>query len=312
LQILKATKKHAVSVGHLGCLGQVATINLVRGCAGQCLFCYARCISGAPEAGKLLAYLDLPEQLEQQLERRRRPPPPYVLLSTASDPFLGGEQILDLTRSCLEILIRRRIGVSLSTRGNIPDDIIDMLALHVPFVRVTIPLVSLSDDYSTTWEPGTIRPRQRLFLVQKLLKAGIRTRIRLEPIIPYVSDTTEQLRELCSAIASLGLTRAQVSFLHLRPGVAEQIQREAPPDISHLILGSFALPPPTQSTSMKFFHLPVKQRVASLRRIQRIGRERGIGISACHCQNPGIPARACPVLPPELPQPRGEQMSLIE
>lgn len=313
MKVVSATKKHALSRGHLGCLGDVATINLARGCGATCAFCYARCLSGAPETG-VLVYPDLPGQLKQELDRRRRAPPAFVLFSTASDPFLGGEQVVRLSRACLETLTEREIGVSLSTRGDLPDDVIALLARHAPHVRVTVPLTSLSEAYTRAWEPGTALPRQRLFLVQRLLRAGIRgVQVRVEPIIPFVNDDTESIRELVSALVGLGLKSATVSFLHLRPGVAEQIQREAPPEVAPLVLGGFvpAEELPGQPIA-KFQHLPLKLRLAGLRRIQRIARELGLRVSACHCQNPGIPARSCPVAPPELPRPRGEQMPLLE
>jgi DNA repair photolyase len=311
MNILSATKKHAISRGRLGCLGDVATVNLIRGCAGNCVFCYARCLSGAPEPGRLAVYFDLPAQLRQSLDRRRRPPPSFVLFCTASDPFLGGETIVQLSRNCLDLLVTRKIGIHLATRGDIPDDVIELLAAHGPHVRVTVPLVSMSTEYTRRWEPGAISPRQRLFLIQRLQRAEIAVTVRVDPLIPFVNDHTEQIRELVSALAGIGLKSATLSFLHLRPGVSEQIQEEAPPELSQLALGAFALEP-HELAAAKFHHLPMKLRIAGLRRIQRIAREAGLKASACHCQNPGIPAGRCPVAPPVLPTPMGEQMALID
>jgi len=260
----------------------------------------------------VLLYRDLPEQLRQELDRRRRPAPAFVLFSTASDPFLGGQEVAQLSQACLEILTTRGIGVSLSTRGEIPEAVIRLLARHAPHVRITIPLTSLSDDYTRTWEAGTSLPQRRLFLIQRLLRAGIDSvHVRMEPIIPFINDGTDQLRELTSAMAGLGLKSAMVSFMHLRPGVTEQVQREAASEMAALVLGGFTHDP-FQPQSARFQHLPVKLRQSNLNRIQRIGRDQGLRLSACHCQNPGIPARQCPVQPPQLPRPRGEQMPLLK
>jgi DNA repair photolyase len=314
VKILGASKKHALSRGHLGCLGEIATINIARGCAARCIFCFARCVPGAPEHDSLLLYTDLPRQLRQELERRRRRMPAFVLFSTASDPFLGGEEVVRRTRECLEVLIERGIGLHLSTRGDIPDDVIDLLARHSPFVRVTVPLVSMAATYTRTWEHGTLLPRERLFLLQRLRQAGVEgIQVRVEPIVPFVNDSTESIRAVISAIAGVGLESASISFVHLRPGVAEQIQREAPPEVAQLVVGAFGLHRAEGlAQEIKFHHLPLRIRAAGLRRIQRIAREHGVRLSACHCQNPGIPARRCLVEPPELPRPRGEQISLLE
>jgi DNA repair photolyase len=309
MKLVGATKKHALTRGVIGCVGEVATLNVTRGCAGECVFCYARCLQGAPPPGTALAYDEVASLLRYQLEpsHRKSPLPAFVVFSTASDGFLGGARVRAITHSCLDILLQRSVGASLSTRGEIPDETLALLKRHPRLVQVTVPLVSLSEEYTSIWEPGTAPPRERLFLLQKLLAAGVRPRVRLEPLIPFVNDHTEQLRELFSALRGIEITVATLGFLHLRPGVDEQLRREAPEGQRGLVLGSFA---DLGESPDRFHHLPDRQRLSSLRRIQRVAREAGLRLSACHCQNPGIPAAACPVKPPELPPPRGEQRSL--
>jgi DNA repair photolyase len=312
VQILAASKKHALARGQIGCVGEVATFNTARGCAGACAFCYARCYSGAPPPGQLLLYNELPQLLRRELDasQRKTPLPSFVVMSTATDGFLGGSAVQQVTRACLEILLNRSIGVSFSTRGSIPEETLAVLTRRAPLVQATVGLASLSEEYSQAWEPGAVRPSERLFVLQRLLQAGIRVRVRIEPIIPLVNDHTEQIRDLISALVGLGLSEATVSFLHLRPGVLEQLQAEAPPDARRLVLGSFQAELPDER-GPRFQHLPEKQRLGSLRRLQRIAREHGFRLSACHCQNPGLPAGRCPIVPPELKGPRGTQRDLF-
>ena len=314
MTVTRVTKKHAITRGHLGCLGDVATVNLARGCAGRCAFCFARCIAGAPTSpGQIALYSDLASQLRGELERRRRPPPRWVLFSTASDPFIGPDELVELARGCLATLLEHNIAVSLSTRGDLPDEVVTLLASHASRVRVTIPLTTLSEEYTATWEPGAAPPRRRLFALQRLIQAEVPVVVRVEPIIPFVNDGTESLRALFSAVAGLGLSSAMVSFLHLRPGVREQLLREGAADQVPLLLGSFLPDEPELALprGRTFEHLPARQRLAGLRRVQRIARERGVRASACQCQNPGLPSRQCPVRPPELPRPSGTQLELL-
>ena len=297
MQILGASKKHALARGQIGCVGEVATLNVARGCAGACVFCYARCYSGAPPAGQLMLYNELPQLLRRELDasQRKAPLPSFVVLSTATDGFLGGPAVQQVTRACLEILLNRSIGVSFATRGNIPEDTLAVLTRRAPLVQATVGLASLSEEYNRTWEPAAARPSERLFVVQRLLQSGIRVRVRIEPIIPLVNDHTEQVRELVSALVGLGLTEATVSFL---------------PDARRLVLGNFQAQP-IDERAVRFQHLPEKQRLGGLRRLQRIAREHGFRLSACHCQNPGLPAGRCPIVPPELKGPRGTQKELF-
>lgn len=310
IQIVHAEKKHALTMGHFGCLGEVATLNVARGCAGMCVFCYARCYTGAPPAGQLLLYTNLPAVLRRDLDsaKRRTPLPRFVVFSSATDGFLGGQPVMDITRACLDVLFNRRIGVSLSTRGTIPEDVLLRLKRDAARVRVLIPLPSLSEAYTRLWEPGTAAPRARLHVIERLRRAGIMPEIRLDPIIPFVNDGTEELREVVSALVGLGIGHATASFFHLRPGLREQIQLEAPDPYRRLMLGGFS-----RETVKTYEHLSVRQRIATYQRLQRIGREHGLKITACHCQNPGIPAGQCAVKPREVSgvlQPEQQTLSL--
>jgi DNA repair photolyase len=314
LRILGATKKHPLSRGTIGCVGEVETLNVSRGCGASCAFCYARCYPGAPDPGTVLLYQDLPAMLRVDLDnpRRKRPPPRFVALATACDAFVGGEALIAVSRACLEILLHRGIGVSFSTRGTIPDDILQLLADHRPLVQISIPLVSLDDDYTRGWEAGSALPSQRLFQIQRLQQAELGPTIRVEPLIPFVNDRTEDLHRLMSAIAGLGIDRAYTSLLHLRPGVADQIFDQAPRGARRLVLGCF---PTLQSgRPSSFDYVEPQQALAGLRRVQRIGREHQVRVSACRCQSPGLPAARCPVVPQDLPErsSSGEQRELFD
>ena len=307
MEITRTSKQAALRHGTYPCVGQLHTLNITRGCAGGCVFCYAR---ETDDEGQVVG-LDpsLPYLLRTRLESKELEPPRYVALSTSSDAFLGGEQVLRVARQCLEILVNRGIGIILSTRGEMPDDVIGLLSSHAPFVRVHLPLASMDDDYTATWEPGTAPPRRRLFLAQRLLRAGITPQIRMDPVIPYVNDESEQVRELISAVDSLGLQRFSVSFMHLRPGLHLQLEREAPALAKRMVLGSY---PWLSRRPDSWHHLPLSQRSASLARIQNLAAERRLELNVCHCNNRDLSRASCALLPPQKPVPRGVQTSLFE
>lgn len=298
MQILVGDKKHGCTRGRLPCLGDVATVNVTRGCAGACLYCYARCYTGAPAAGTLLLYPNLPALLRHELDsgRRRRALPDFVLFCSAGDPFLGGPEVLELSRACLELLLRRDIGVSLTTRGVVPDEILALLQRHRQRVRIAVALASTDEAYTQRWEPGTAPPQQRLLLLQRLLAADLAPQVHIEPLIPFVNDGSEPLRELLSSLAGLGVQRAMLSLLQLRPGVAEQLTREAPHELQRLILGCF---PTWQQPGRHadYDHLAQRQALGIVQRVQRLAAEHGIALTVCRCHNPGLPNGPCELTP---------------
>ena len=225
----------------MACQGEVRTLDVTRGCGGQCVFCHARAYAGAPAPGELQLHDELPGQLKAAITspRRRSPLPRWVLVNSLSDCFLGGPEVVEVTRRCLEVLVTHRIGISLSTRGRMPDPVIELLGKHARHTRVFVPVAAMDDAYTRAWEPGTALPHKRMLLVRRLMEAGLHPKIRLDPVIPFVNDTTASLRSTFSAVAGMGLSSVTVSFMHLRPGVEEQVQAEGPPEQTALMLGSF-------------------------------------------------------------------------
>jgi DNA repair photolyase len=70
-------------------------------------------------------------------------------------------------------------------------------------------------------EPGTPSPQKRLEVCRTLNDAGIPCGVLMAPVLPYLSDSPEQLRATVRAIAEAGAVSVTPLVLHLRPGARE-------------------------------------------------------------------------------------------
>src|SRR5439155_19839200 len=70
-------------------------------------------------------------------------------------------------------------------------------------------------------EPGTPSPQKRLDVCRTLNEAGIPCGVLMAPIIPFISDSDEQLEATVEAIAGTGATHVSPIVLHLRTGARE-------------------------------------------------------------------------------------------
>jgi DNA repair photolyase len=70
-------------------------------------------------------------------------------------------------------------------------------------------------------EPGTPHPRKRLEAVRKLNAAGIPCGVMIAPVLPGLSDSPQQLRDVIEAAIDAGATHVSPILLHLRPNVKE-------------------------------------------------------------------------------------------
>jgi DNA repair photolyase len=70
-------------------------------------------------------------------------------------------------------------------------------------------------------EPGTPDPARRLDAVRALADSGLGCSVLMAPVLPFLTDSPEQLRATVEAIARAGAKSITPIVLHLRPGARE-------------------------------------------------------------------------------------------
>jgi DNA repair photolyase len=109
------------------------------------------------------------------------------------------------------------------TRGPLIVRDVDVLAeaARRASVSVTFSIPTLDDDVWRRTEPDTAHPRQRLRALATLVEAGVEAGVGLAPILPGLSDRTEQLAAVVKAAREAGACGVWANLLHLRPGTRE-------------------------------------------------------------------------------------------
>jgi DNA repair photolyase len=296
-----------------GCLRGIPTLNITRGCLFHCAYCYARGYSQAPEEGEVELYHNLPVLLKEELSRKRVPLE-WITLNTSSDCFQPHPDILDITFEVIRILFAHGVGVSLLTKGVIPGRFLDLFAQFPGKTCARIGLVSLSEEYRMKYEPGTPPMMERLDNIRKLNEVGISPEIRIDPIIPFVTDTDSEVTALFKVLKEAGVKKVTLSYLHLRPAIHRQLMNELPPIHRQLIDSCFR----TQgwkeigaSTKTKLLPKPIRER--GYRKMREIAESLGMKALVCQCKNPDLHGDLCR---PERPRTASmkkipEQLSLF-
>ncbi len=276
-----------------GCLKGIPTLNITNGCIFRCAYCYARGYSRAPEAGEVELYVNLPDLLEAELSRKKRIPQ-WVILNTSSDCFQTHPEILGVTYEVIRLLLSHGIGISFLTKGTIPQRFIQLFERSNGKVLAQIGLVSLSDRYWRGYEPGTPSPEKRLENIEKLKAIGIVPEVRIDPMIPFVTDTESEMKFLFRKLRDLDLKRITLSYLHLRPAIRQQLVKELSPLHRRLVESCFSTQEwKTVGSSSRSKLLPPSLRERGYQRIRRIAEEFGITASICQCKNPDLRGDLC-------------------
>ncbi|ANY74561.1 SPL family radical SAM protein [Paenibacillus ihbetae] len=207
------------------------SINPYRGCGHGCSFCYARAFQsfigmGAEDefqhhifmktnAAEALAkqLSDAAAKFGHDIEAMRRSIG-QVTIGTATDPYQPIEGKAEITRECLKLLAKYRISTSITTRSPLVLRDMDILT-RMEDVSVNISLNTLDADLIRKLEPASPHPASRLEAVWRLSSAGIRTGVFAAPVLPYLTDGEEGLRELLSRVKEHGASFAMISLLRL-------------------------------------------------------------------------------------------------
>jgi DNA repair photolyase len=291
--IPRLRKGKVLSPAQFGCLEGIPTLNITNGCIFECAYCYARGYSQAPRKGEVDLYVNLPSLLKEEL-LKKKVIPQWVILNTSSDCFQHHPDILDITYEVIRILVDRGIGISFLTKGLIPHRFFDLLRMSPEKILAQIGLVSLSERYWKVYEPGTPSPEKRLENVQRLKEIGILPEVRIDPIIPFVTDTEIEATTLFRRLQEMGVGRVTLSYLHLRPAIQKQLMKELSPLHRKVIESCFKVQEwKAIGSSTRTKLLPKTIREKGYQRMKEIGERFGITASVCQCKNPDLKGDLC-------------------
>jgi DNA repair photolyase len=208
--------------------GDVLSLNLTHGCAHRCVFCCARANPTFPGDDVVYLYRDLAEHLAAELAARPRKPR-AVFLSPATDPFPPLAEVQAETARVVQVLADRGIECWLMTRGFIRPSALAVLAAHRDKAKVTVALTTLDRRLHRVLEPLAAPPRLRLKQMRQLGRLGIPVQAALDPLIPELTDTRENLAEVLQALAGAGIRFVSASHLFLRPAIRANLTRALEP-----------------------------------------------------------------------------------
>jgi DNA repair photolyase len=182
---------------------------------------------------KIVVKVNAPEVLRREL-RRRSWKGAHVAMGTNTDPYQRCEGRYRLTRGVLEVMRDYANPCSILTKSPLLLRDLDLFTDLVDSAGFTanLSIGTLDEEVWKRSEPGTPHPRARMDAVKRLNSAGVPTGVLVAPILPGISDSPEQLREVVRAAADAGASHVSPITLHLRPGVKEEfmpwLEREYP------------------------------------------------------------------------------------
>jgi DNA repair photolyase len=278
----------------LACLSALPTVNLTAGCLHDCVYCYIRGYRNYPGESRIVLYEDTLERLQYEL-RPGQPKPRAVYFSPSSDLFQPAPEVLELSHAVLEFLFSEGIGVAFLTKGEIPDETLELLIDHADLVQAQVGLITLDEELSRVFEPHAASPRTRLWQLHSLIAGGVAVAARLDPILPTLTDDPEALERQFAALAQVGVKRAAAGVLFLRPGILYWLSRRVPREMLAPLLAAYR---EEERAVMRGAEYPIRnlgleRRREIFGRLQEAAEAHGIQLDVCACKNPDIARGSC-------------------
>jgi DNA repair photolyase len=200
------------------------TINPYRGCSHACVYCFARPTHDYLGLGissdferKIVVKVNAVERLRAEL-RSPRWGGDTIAMGTNTDPYQHAEGKYHLTRGIVETLSAARNPFSILTKSTLilRDGALLAAASERAEVSVSFSVGTLDRSVWSLTEPGTPPPDRRVEALRRLTAMGVSCGILVAPVLPGLSDSEAQLREVVEACADAGAVSIHGVALHLR------------------------------------------------------------------------------------------------
>lgn len=202
-------------------------MNFYRGCTHNCVYCDGRSEKYQVE-GEFGEEVEVKTNAIEILRRELNPKRKRVPLKKCfmmvgggvGDSYQPAEKKYCLTRQALELMLEFNHPVHLLTKSTLIERDIDILKEINEQTRavVNFSFSSVDDEISAIFEPGVPLPSRRLETITKFKQAGISCGLFLMPVIPFITDTPEQIERTFQKAKEIGVDYIIFSGMTLKDG----------------------------------------------------------------------------------------------
>lgn len=178
-----------------GILGSHNGMNIYRGCTHGCIYCDSRskCYNMPHEFEDIEVKENALVLLEQALKSKRK----RCMIGTGSmsDPYMPIEKKLLYTRESLKLAEKYGFGMTVITKSDLVLRDMDLLKAINEKTKcvVQMTLTTYDEELCRIIEPNVASTARRFEVLSELKKQNIPTVVWLDPILPYINDTKENL-----------------------------------------------------------------------------------------------------------------------
>ena len=180
-------------------------MNLYRGCCHGCIYCDSRSACYQIDRFDAVRPKENAIQLLQE-ELRSKRSTGVITMGSMSDAYNPLEESLLLTRRALEIIRKNRFGAAYTTKSALcarDAELLAEISRHAP-VCARLTVTCADDDLCRKIEPRVSVSSERFAAMRTLADHGVFTGVWLNPVLPYLTDTEDNICRIVNMTADNG------------------------------------------------------------------------------------------------------------
>ena len=200
------------------------TINPYQGCHHRCAYCYAT-YEWSPEFyDKVYAKDNAAEVLENQLSKWKSKTIGPVMVSSATDCYQPAELRFGLTRKCIQILQKFNVPYYVFTKSSLIERDLELHARYRDNCFLVWSITTCNEKIRRIIEPGTPTSSKLFDTIKKFVDAGVCCGVNIDPMIPFITDSDEELSATVEQCRSVGLNHVFGAMMRLRSDIWERMK----------------------------------------------------------------------------------------
>lgn len=178
------------------------TLNTYSGCAHACIYCDARSQRYYLEdfENEVIIKINFDKKLDQRLKRARTLLTDVIAPGGVNDAYQPIEQEIEHTRKVLQVIAKHKFPINIATKSKLITRDIDILNKIAKDTWCTIgfSISTTNEELAKFLEPYSSSPSERLEAIKTIKREApdIQVGTYLMPIIPFLTDDTENLEEV--------------------------------------------------------------------------------------------------------------------
>jgi DNA repair photolyase len=196
-------------------------LNIYRGCEHCCVYCYALYSHDYLNDGQYFSHVYVKTNIVEQLEKKLRMPSwkrEVINIGSVCDSYQPAEAEYKIMPEILKLLIKYKTPAIISTKSDLilrDYDLIDQLS-RITYINVAATITAIDEGIRTKIEPNGCSSLKRFEMLKTFRKTNASVGMHVMPILPYLTDSEENIDALFAHAKDSGVHYALPGTLNLR------------------------------------------------------------------------------------------------